>query len=94
MHVSRLRVDPSSRVELNLPALHLFAEVILDAVNLVQGVHHANATRPSKPADVAAALAWIRDGNVGVVSFNEACGYLGWDAEHVRRAILSAACAA
>jgi hypothetical protein len=52
----------------------LFAEVIQDAVNLVRGVRHANSTGPSKPADVTAALAWIRDGNVGVVSFNQACG--------------------
>jgi hypothetical protein len=31
----------------------------------------------------------IRNGNVGVLTFNQACGYLGWDAEHVRRAIFS-----
>jgi len=39
---------------------------------------------------VAAARAWIRDGNVGVLSFNDCCGYLGMDAEHVRRAIFRA----
>jgi len=37
---------------------------------------------------------WIEADDVGAVSFNEACGYLGWDADHVRRAIFSAARAA
>src|SRR5262245_56782533 len=42
--------------------------------------------RRARPCDVAAARAWIRNGNVGVLTFNEACGWLGWDAEHLRRA--------
>jgi hypothetical protein len=67
----------------------LFADVMLDAVAFVQGVRHANATLPSRQADVEAARTWIRNGNVGALTFNEACTYLGWDAEHVRRAILS-----
>jgi len=53
-------------------------------------VRHANATLPARSADAAAAGAWIRDGNVGVLSFNDCCGYLGMDAEHVRRAIFRA----
>ena len=40
-------------------------------------------------AEVAAARSWIRNGNVGALTFNEACSYLGWDAEHVRQAIFS-----
>jgi hypothetical protein len=91
MRVSRLRVDSSYCVDRNLPALHLFADVIQDAADLVQGARKARATLMTKPSDVAAARAWIRDGNVGVLSFNEACGWLGWDAERVRRAIFSAA---
>jgi hypothetical protein len=62
---------------------------MLDAVDLVRGVRHANATLPARSADTAAARAWIRDGNVGVLSFNDCCGYLGMDAKHVRRAIFS-----
>ena len=89
MHVSRFRIDPSYVNDPNVPALHLFAEVILDAVELVRGVRHASATLPVKAADVAAARAWIRDGDVGRLTFNDACGYLGWDAEHVRHAIFS-----
>jgi hypothetical protein len=85
----RLHVDYGHRDDPNLPALRLFADVMLDAVDLVQGVRHANATLPSKQADVAAARTWIRNGNVGALTFNEACSYLGWDAEHVRRAILA-----
>ena len=89
VHVSKLRVDPSHGVELNLPALRLFADVIQDAVDLVQGTRHANSTTPSKPSDVAAARDWIRDGNVGLLTFNEACGWLGLDAEQARQAIFS-----
>jgi hypothetical protein len=85
----RLHVDYGHRDDPNLPALRLFADVMLDAVALVQGVRHANATLPSRQADVEAARTWIRNGNVGALTFNQACTYLGWDAEHVRRAILS-----
>jgi hypothetical protein len=51
----RLHVDYDHRDDPNLPALRLFADVILDAADLVRGSRHANATTPSKPADVAAA---------------------------------------
>jgi hypothetical protein len=81
-----LRRDVPARAELSL-----YAEVVLDAVRLVRGIHLVATT---KPADVARARAWILDGNVGVVTFNEACAWLGWDAEHTRRAIFSAARAA
>jgi hypothetical protein len=57
--------------------------------DLVRGARHASTTLPPKQADVAAARARIRDGNVGVLSFNDCCGWLAWDAEHVRRAIFS-----
>jgi hypothetical protein len=86
----RLDIDHDDRAGPDFPALRLFAEVMLDAVDLVRGVRHANATLPARSADAAAARAWIRDGNVGVLSFNDCCGYLGMDAERVRRAIFRA----
>ena len=86
----RLHVDYDHRDDPNLPALRLFAEVMLDAVDLVRGARHASTRFPAKQADVAAARAWIRDGNIGLLSFNGCCGWLGWDAQHVRRAIFSA----
>ena len=86
----RFHVDHDHPAGPDFPALRLFAEVMLDAVDLVRGVRHANATLPARSADAAAARAWIRDGNVGVLSFNDCCGYLGMDAEHVRRAIFRA----
>ncbi len=85
----RLHVDYDHRDDATLPALRLFADVVLDAVDLVRGARHASATLPAKQADVAAASAWIRNGNTGVLSFNDCCGWLGWDAEHVRRAIFT-----
>jgi hypothetical protein len=90
MRELRLRVDHGHRVDPNLPALHLYAAVILDAVKLVRGSRKGTDTLPARPCDVAAARAWIRDGNVGVLTFNEACGWLGWEAEVLRRAIFSA----
>jgi hypothetical protein len=85
----RLHVDYGHRSDPNVPALHLFAEVIQDAVDLVQGGGRTTGTRKTKLVDVAAARTWIRDGNIGLLTFNQACGYLGWDAEHVRQAIFS-----
>jgi len=90
MRELRLRLAPGYGAEPNFPALHLFADVIQDAVDLVLGVHKARATLKTTQADVAAARAWIRNGNVGVLTFDEACGWLGWDAERTRRAIFSA----
>ena len=71
------------------PELSLYVAVVFDAVRLVRGTRHASATLPAKETDVTAARVWIRNGNVGALTFNQACGYLGWDAEHVRRAIFS-----
>jgi hypothetical protein len=85
----RLHADYDHRDDPNLSALRLFADVILDAVDLVRGARHASTRFPAKQADVAAASAWIRNGNIGALSFNDCCGWLGWDAEHVRRAIFS-----
>jgi hypothetical protein len=51
--------------------------VIQDAVDFVRGMHKAGVTLSTRSADVAAARAWIRDGNVGVLTFNDACSYLG-----------------
>ena len=64
---------------------------MFDAVRLVRG---EGLVAKTKAADVAAARAWIEDGNIGVVSFNEACGWLGWDAERIRKAIFSSVLAA
>jgi hypothetical protein len=79
----RLRLASDYRLDPNLPALHLFADVILDAVDLVRGSRKGTAWLPARPCDVAAARAWIRNGNVGVLTFNEACGWFGWDAERL-----------
>ena len=70
-----LHVDYGHRSDPNVPELRLFAEVILDAVDLVHGV--AKATRLLKvgPTEVAAARRRIRNGNVGALTFNEACTF-------------------
>jgi hypothetical protein len=69
------------------PELNLYAEVVFDAVRLVRG---EGLVVETKAAYVAAARAWILDGNVGVLTFDdEACGWLGWDAEQTRKAIFS-----
>ena len=75
------------------PELNLYAAVVLDAAQLVHGGRFARRWG-SKANDVAAARRWIKAGDVGVVSFNDACGYLGCDAAELRRAILSTAPAA
>ena len=85
----RLHVDYGHRSDPNVPALHLFAEVIQDAVDLVQGGGRTTGTLRTKRLELAAARTWIRNGNIGTVTFNEACGYLGLDAEHVRQAIFT-----
>ena len=72
------------------PELSLYAKVVFDAVRLVRG----DGSVVKRKADVAAARAWIKNGNIGVVTFNKACGWLGWDAEHTRNAIFSAVRAA
>jgi hypothetical protein len=71
------------------PELNLYAEVVLDAVRLVrgEGFHHVVAT--TKAADVEAARRWIEAGNVGVVTFDDCCHWLGWEAEDTRKAIFS-----
>jgi hypothetical protein len=73
------------------PELNLYAEMLLDAVELVRLEAILVNT---KPAHVVAARHWIEAGDIGVVTFNEACGWLGLDAEVARRAIFSAAGAA
>jgi hypothetical protein len=71
------------------PELNLYAEMVLDAVRLVRGedFHHVVAT--TKAADVEAARRWIEAGNVGVVTFDDCCHWLGWEAEGTRKAIFS-----
>jgi hypothetical protein len=66
--------------------LNLYAEIVFDAVRLVRG---EGILVKTKPADVAAARQWIEAGDVGVVTFDDCCGWLGWDAERTRRAIFS-----
>jgi len=94
MRMLRLHADLDHRASPDFPALRLFADVILDAVELVHGVAKKTGTLKAGPVEVEAARTWIRNGNIGVLSFNDCCGWLGWDAEHVRRAIFSAARAA
>jgi hypothetical protein len=72
------------------PELSLYAEVVFDAVRLARG----ESVVATKPAEVEAARHWIEAGDVGVVTFDACCAWLGWDAEHTRRAILSTALAA
>jgi hypothetical protein len=67
------------------PELNLYAEIVFDAVRLVRG----EVVVKTKAADVAAARYWIEAGDVGVVAFDACCAWLGWDAEHTRRAIFS-----
>lgn len=68
------------------PELNLYAEVVFDAVRLVRGVGLVVKTKAS---DVAAARHWIEAGDVGVVTFDDCCAWLGWDTEHTRKAIFS-----
>jgi hypothetical protein len=72
------------------PELGLHAEVVFDAVRLVR----AEGLVSSNLADVRAASYWIRNGNIGVVTFDSCCAWLGWDAKHTREAIFSTVLAA
>jgi len=72
------------------PELSLYAEIVFDAVRLVRG----ESVVATKLAEVEAARHWIEAGDVGVVTFDACCAWLGWDAEHTRRAIFSSALAA
>jgi hypothetical protein len=69
------------------PELNLYTEVVFDAVRLVRG---EGLVVKTKASDMAAARHRIEAGDVGTVTFDDACHWLGWDAEHVRRAIFSA----
>jgi hypothetical protein len=72
------------------PELGLYAEIVFDAVRLVRG----EGVVATKASDVAAARNWIEAGNIGVVTFDACCAWLGWDAKHTREAIFSTALAA
>ena len=74
----------------NYPEINLYAEVVFDAVRLVR----LEGVIATKPAEVIAARHWIEAGNVGVVTFDACCAWLGWDAEYTREAIFSTARAA
>ena len=67
------------------PELALYAEIVLDAIRLVRGDNVARTNM----ADVRDARYWIEAGNVGVVTFDACCTWLGWDAAQTRRAIFS-----
>jgi hypothetical protein len=73
------------------PELNLYAEIVLDAVRLVRLERIVVAT---KPAEVMAARHWIEAGNLGVVTFDACCVWLGMDPERTRRAIFSTLLAA
>ena len=72
------------------PELSLYAKVVFDAVRLVRG----EGVVATKASDVAAARHWMEAGDVGVVTFDACCAWLGWDAEHTRKAIFSTLLAA
>jgi len=67
------------------PELSLYAEVVFDAVRLVRGESVVMSNR----VDVRAARHWIEAGDIGVVTFDACCAWLGWDAGHTREAIFS-----
>jgi len=73
------------------PELNLYAEIVLDAVRLVRLERIVVAT---KPAEVMAARHWIEAGNLGVVTFDACCVWLGMDPDRTRRAIFSTVLAA
>ena len=70
------------------PDLNLYAEVVFDAVRLVR---REGLVVTTKADGVAAARDWIEAGDIGVVTFDVCCAWLGWDAEYTREAIPSAA---
>ncbi len=73
------------------PELSLYAEVVFDAVRLARG---KGLVVKTKSSDVRDACYWIRAGDVGAVTFDACCAWLGWDAEHTRQVIFSTALAA
>jgi hypothetical protein len=73
------------------PELSLYAEVVFDAVRLVRG---KGVVAMTKASDVRDAFYWIRAGDVGAVTFDACCAWLGWEAEHTRKAIFSTVLAA
>ena len=89
-------LDPLIPVPLfrNVPArpeLSHYAEIVFDAVRLVRG---EGLVVKTKAVDIAAARHWIEAGDVGVVTFDACCAWLGWDVEHTRKAIFSTVLAA
>jgi hypothetical protein len=73
----RLHVDYDHRSDPNVPALRLFADVIQDAVDLVHGVARKTSALKAGPLEVAAARRWIRNGNVGALTFNRRAAISG-----------------
>jgi hypothetical protein len=72
----------------NVPArseLRLYAEILFESVRLVRG----KSVLASNEAAVRIARYWIKAGNVGTVTFDACCAWLGWDAEHTREKIFS-----
>jgi hypothetical protein len=72
----------------NVPArseLRLYAEILFESVRLVRG----KSVLASNEAAVRIARYWIKAGNVGTVTFDACCAWLGWNAEHTREKIFS-----
>ena len=67
------------------PELSLYAEVLFDAVRLVRRESVVRSNR----ADVSAARHWVEAGDIGMVTFDTCCAWLGWDAAYMREAIFS-----
>lgn len=72
------------------PELRLMLALIDDAAMLVRGSRYKRSAK-REPPDVAAARRWIALGNVGAITFDDACAWLRWSPEAMRRAIFSKA---
>jgi len=74
------------------PELSLYAEIVFDAVRLIRG--KSVVTSNENEAAVRAARYWIEAGNVGMVTFDACCVWLGMDPKRARKAIFFTSLAA
>jgi hypothetical protein len=68
------------------PELDLMASLLDDAVDLCLG---RGGRCQSTERDIAEAREWVALGNVGWITFNEACGWLGIEPISARAAVLA-----
>ena len=67
------------------PELDLMASLLDDAIELCLG---RGGRLQSTKRDIAEAREWVTLGNVGLISFDEACGWLGIEPRSARAAVL------